>query len=280
MKNNVMLKLVLYDFKMGFLSNRFKYFVVCIFFAFISFMFYREASIKDTVLDFGPGSVTDCLIYIFKGMKVYTSSPLNDFELPLAWLIMQSLLCILISFYPAGDVNSYGSQILVKSGSKTRWWLSKCVWTICTVNVYYLLGYISVYIVSTILGHASFGVNEILNMDMNGMKFDSVDNLELLMALIVLPVTSSLAISMVQNVLSFILNPTMSIVLIFCGLVISAYYYSPISIGNHSMLLRNGLFYDYGFNMAKGLISNIIIIFLAALFGSILFNRYEVIKKI
>jgi uncharacterized membrane protein len=94
-----------------------------------------------------------------------------------------------------------------------------------------------------------------------------------------LPLLTSIALSLLQMMLSFVLSPIYGYMIAVCLLVASAYFYSPILIGNHSMLARNALFYADGLGSAGGVLASVVTGALSVAIGMLYFKRYDILKK-
>ena len=88
-------------------------------------------------------------------------------------------------------------------------------------------------------GNFNFELNVSVNNEINGIELNINNNTAALFAIYGLPVIASIAASLMQMMLSFVLSPIYSFIITIGYYVISAYYCSPFLIGNYSMMLRN-----------------------------------------
>lgn len=72
----------------------------------------------------------------------------NDFVMPTMWFVFVLWMQFTSLYYPFAELNGIGKQLMVLSGSRGNWWLSKCVWTIINTITNYLI----VFAASTIAG--------------------------------------------------------------------------------------------------------------------------------
>ena len=142
MRNSFVFGIIKSDLIMGFASNKIKYIIVALFFG------CRIFCITEIFLDFAEDglikspSVTDIWFNIFEGIPIYIPNNNLPFQIPFVWLMIQILVAFLIFNYPTQDLCSYGTQILIHIRNRKMWWISKCIWNICTVlffSVFYLL---------------------------------------------------------------------------------------------------------------------------------------------
>ena len=51
----------------------------------------------------------------------------NDFVMPTMWFVFVLWMQFTSLYYPFAELNGIGKQLMVLSGSRGNWWLSKCV---------------------------------------------------------------------------------------------------------------------------------------------------------
>ena len=59
----------------------------------------------------------------------------NSLSLCLEWVGFQIFLLLITNDYTSSSLGSFGECMLMKTGSKSAWWLSKCCWMVCTVII-------------------------------------------------------------------------------------------------------------------------------------------------
>lgn len=90
------------------------------------------------------------------------------FNPPVEWLIIQFVIAFATGSYAMEDLNTYGRQILLRSRTRLRWWISKCLWATLTAVFCYIVLYATVAIGSFISGDSlSPMVNEQLVLQGN-----------------------------------------------------------------------------------------------------------------
>ncbi len=70
----------------------------------------------------------DHIMYIYGGMAQYIPNPAEPFQFPARWMIWFMSLLFFMSSYAYNDMQTFGIQILTRSGSRRAWWLSKTLW--------------------------------------------------------------------------------------------------------------------------------------------------------
>lgn len=224
-------------------------------------------------------SVIDCLLYLFKGIQFYVPARGSKFEIPLIWVIIQVFVSILIYSYPKEDFEKYGSQILIRTQSKRKWWFSKCIWTVVSVGLYYVLGYVSVIILCGFSGGLLFTPDNVWNLKVNGIDTSSITSFELCIIVLLIPVLTSIALAVLQMTLSFMFSPIYGYVFVISYIVISVYYHNVCFIGANSMILRNQFVTAGGMPPEEIVIVDLFIFLAAGVTGYWRFYKMDVICK-
>ena len=272
------------DIRQGIISAYLKYMVVLI----ISFAFTQNYYVKiENYIANGKvvGEVTffDILIWFFKGMKEYIPTSNKPFEIPVDFLLLNIILAIIIGNYPMKDINGYGRSILVRSDTRLSWWFSKCIWNILSVITFYATIYIGIIVVYVAHGGLSSGIEYMLNADLMKAIFQvelgTINSRGLMISIIVLPIITSIAISMLQMTLAFYLNPIVSYVIIIAMYIFSAFYMKWFMIGNYLMMYRNEFVNQKGMHLGISLIVDVGVATISIVAGYIFFRRYDVLEK-
>ena len=79
-----------------------------------------------------PHDLSGILSLMFFGDDVVTP---NNLSLCLEWVGFQIFLLLVTNDYTSSSLGSFGECMLMKTGSKSAWWLSKCCWMVCTVTI-------------------------------------------------------------------------------------------------------------------------------------------------
>lgn len=277
MRNKSFLKLLQYDLNIGFSINLPKYIISALFIAILCAKFYSNLSASEGIPN---GNIIDCYMYIFKGMKVYNAENGDPFMIPFDWLILQSLIGLLIIQYPTQDLHSYGTQLLIRSRSRVFWWISKCIWNFATVLMFYLLSFIIPIVFSAIFGDLSLIPNIKVNEFSSLIDLKDVQiNFTFYISIFILPILTSVAVSLFQMMLSFLINPVISFLLIVGVMAASAYCHTPFLVGNYTMILRNKAIYESGFNNTNIIIIDLLIVILSVIVGLLYFKGTDILKK-
>lgn len=276
-------KILKYDLK-NTIIKKYKNYILT-FFVFCWFLldaymriFYSDIPIKNV-------TVTEIVMFIFNGMKEFIPGGEEPFSFPIMWMVIFVLLLFFTLYYPYNDIMGYGKNVLIASTSRTAWWLSKCVTTICICIVYFFIAAMSILIFAFAFGLKfeltvkpevfatllRYGIPEGFNL--------SPEPLYMVLTVFVLPFIFAIAMCLFQMLLTLIIRPFASIIVVTAIFMVSAYYVSPFMIGNYAMTQRSICFVSNGVDPVVGVIIMASIIVFSIVVSTVLFNRYEILEK-
>ncbi|MCD8127744.1 MAG: hypothetical protein LUD82_10000 [Clostridiales bacterium] len=178
-------------------------------------------------------------------------------EIPVLWLLFQTGCLVFTMGYPIGDLERSGTQILLRSGGRIRWWLSKCVWNVLSTILYNLALYVvlavyclvaSIPLSLSVSGDYAYEILPSFDTQIQAFYGSGV----MLVQLIVVPVLMMSALNLFQMLLSFALNQILGFVISVAWLVWSIFQISPLAIGNYGLMQRSSLFYSQGISFLWG----------------------------
>lgn len=271
------IKLMRFDLQYGILKSYRKY---LLFFLLVALAFFE---CQATLLSYGKDGATcaDYLLYIYGGMKEYIPIPGEIFKIPYLWLLNHIIILYFTLNYMYQDLTGYGQQIIYRSGSRNAWWLSKCVWQLSSVLLYYLIAWLEILGLSAITGVQISGeissfMTEIMDF---GGKMLPIERLDLLLEITLLPLLFTLALGFLQLTLCLFLKPTFSYIITTVVCVSSAYTIHNFLIGNFAMALRSDKVISNGVNMAVGILVFAGIVIGSVLAGFLKFRNYNILSK-
>lgn len=273
-----LLRIVKYDLVEGTIRNWYKFLIV-ILIAYISTNLFhlRLERLNEPGLICSEGTVMDYIMYSMEGLPVYKFDPYSSFYVPIYWFVFQIWISYIVAYYPENNFRSCGKNIFLASKSRVKWWLSKCLWCVINVVVYFIVYYVAVTVFSYIKGaELSFNFTENIMSICYGDNLKYLYNREALFLVLVLPCVTTIAISIFQILLAFLFTPVISFAMI-CGLyVISTYYTNELLIGSYTMWLRSSYVNIEGVNPEIGLLISLLLVFGSVLAGCIKFDRKDV----
>ena len=90
---------------------------------------------SEVVLTGAPGTWMDYMLYCFKGSLPLNASSELTLALPTFWLLAMAGCLLLNLDYLLSDLTQAGQQIIFRSGKRRGWYLSKCVWNLCSCGL-------------------------------------------------------------------------------------------------------------------------------------------------
>ena len=279
-----LIKLSIFDIKRGFREERSKFlFTIFVCIAMCFLMHYQLHNYLTVNHIKGDSSLSwfDYLFYNLKGDKVYNYQDGERFIMPANWICFQVIVALIVVYYPIRDLSGYGKNTLVRSKSRVLWFTSKIILTVILVALFY----VAIYGTTLVFGLFDSGsVSTNLNVDVTNI-FYQVDISDIYMPtfivyMLVVPLLTSITISIVQVVLSFVVNPFISLVLVIGYFTLGTYYDSPFLIGNFSQIFRSKFFnVEDGRTMEQALLYLGIITVVFLVFGYIYFSKKDILNK-
>ena len=246
-------QLLWHDLRIGFPKNRWRFLLAAVLYTMLGALFVsRCGALADmetegmliTAGDAVPGTA-DILLSFFSGTEVYVPSQDAPFQLPVFWMLQQVVVAALVASYPSEDLYQYAIHVIYRSRSRVLWWGAKCVWTAMTVAAFSALCVLSAFIFSWVFGEVSLLPNPEIEILINRIDVLGVAQGRLLTALAV-PVAVSVAISLAQVLVSFILKPVIGFLAVVSYFILSVFFFAPYLIGDYGMFMRSGLVREDG----------------------------------
>lgn len=271
-----------FDFGRGIMRNKVLLLtpVVIAVVAFLDFVFKAHRYLTDGVVK-GIVSYGDYWFYLYGGMHKYTPSVGNAFRFPIVWIVVFLVIPFVLLNYPFKDMYGVGQQILVRSGKRTSWWLSKCCWNFFGTIIYHLIIQVTGVVLALVF---QIGISNRINMDFIKLAFDVGHQAiwhpsALPLFVVLLPVCVSAAINMLQMTLSLFLKPVFGFFVVAVLLLASAYLLSPLLIGNYAMAFRYDWMLKKGVSINVGYAVAAALFFLSVLCGLVRFRFYDILEK-
>lgn len=281
---NLLIKQIINDVKQGVISEYIKYIIAFAVMLFLCVSFSTSVKHGFTVnkIDSNSMTITDVILNIFKGMKPYDPASKTQFDMPTAYILLNVILAFIIGNYPMNDLLGFGKNVLVRTKNRATWWISKCIWNVISVICFYTILIVTIFVICAILGKVSFEPTISICTKITGIditqKTHYVDIVMLIFTVYMLPILTSLALSMLQMTIAFITSPVISYMVIVAIFVGGAFYNNQLLPGNYFMILRNQTLLDGGFNTYFAILEDISIFIISALVGYIYFKKIDIIE--
>ena len=269
-------KLLRHDARCGLL--RWRYFVTLFLFAIPCFVFARilhQVGIQ--------GSWMDYMLYLFQGKEpIVKTSTADRVALPMLWLLVTSG-CLFINLdYLLKDLTNAGQQIIIRSKSRTLWYLSKCFWNLGSCLLYFSAAGITCALFAWATG-AQLSAQNTTELSFMLFGFAISEPLTLapayaVLASWVIPFLTMLALSMLQMTLCLYVKPIISFVICNSQLILSLYLNSAFVLGNGAMTIRSGFASENGISPTVSAVLAIVVMIASVAAGCLRFRHTDILS--
>jgi len=259
-----------YDFKVGLLRDFYKYFVIAFIVLFACVDFYLKTNSIENIV------FSDYIFHIFRGMKPYIKGE-SEFEIPILWFTVNLYLAYIIGKYPKEDLYKCGINVILKSRTRNKWWLSKTIWCVLSVIIYYIVIYITM-IIFCVFAKVDFVLQIHKNKTSFLLLFSDKENINLY-AMFFLPIICSISISLFQLTIIFFTDVVYGFVSVAIVLISSAYMYTPALVGNISMIERCEYFQYDGISVKLSYFICTVLAAVSIIIGGKYFKKYDILGK-
>lgn len=266
-------KLAAYDIKSLLRENRAKICVFTILCILISLLCINQMAGKGaTVLDY--------ICFIVGGPKHIPPGMLELYNIPVPWLSIQAMIAYIIGYYAVTDLHTYGMQVLIRSGERKKWWISKCICNVAAVTLLYAILY-GVAVIAAFLSGARFSMEltpEIATTVCNLSSFGGTTD-EVCFILLCMPLIVSCAISMAQMSAAFITSPVIAFLASQSIVFLSTIYEYKFLILNYGMLSHNRITCMSAIKCSEGVVICLMVWILSAAAGMLYFMGCNILPK-
>ena len=226
------------------------------------------------------------LMYCFRGIpRIHLKTASATFILPINWLLLMAGPLLLNFDYFLNDITNAGQQVIIRSTSRTGWYISKCVWNCCSTLLFFFIGWGSVAIFTVLTnGHFTMEVSaevcQLLFADIvneGNAPITSVSMTQYIISVLSLPMLSIASLNLLQMTLALYVKPILSFIGVMCILIISLFWYSPFALANGAMLLRSGQFVVDGINAKDAAMIGDCVLLICTALGSIKFKKLDIL---
>lgn len=227
-----------------------------------------------------PPTLGDCLVNLVAGIPRYVFDAGYPFPFPASWLLVFLLVAYLTLAYPYRDLMGSGRQLVLASGSRLSWWASKCVWAALSVLAFFLALGVGAVLWTVIAGGdlglqvsaaaptaLSFGIDRsVLHpWQVGGWFFAAA-------------VLVTIALCLVQMLVSLVIKPLLSFVVTVAILFFSAFFQTDALVGSYLMAARSSYFVNGGMQAPIGVAIALGIIVVAAVIGGLYFKNMDIME--
>lgn len=226
------------------------------------------------------------LIEAFRG-----SDPLSEVRemhapLPYIWLSIFIFSMFTVFDYAHDDISNFGMQIILKTGKRTSWWHSKCIWVMLSGIYYYGLFILTMLGFANMNGYTmSFKDNTIFSdLLANCSTYYTYKNIEEvtgteLLLFILSPLIVICTLNIFQVTLSLLIKPLYSFFITLGVLLLSVFVDWTAIFPRTAMMTYSSHYYQNGYSMKIGWIVCIAVIFASVVIGRIWFKKYDILSQ-
>lgn len=232
-------RLIIFDLHRGMVSRRFYWLAVPLFF--ISACTFSVQVMGRVEYSNVAVSVGDMILSCFAGSELYFLEYSGKFfKIPMLWISLLLGSHISVVGY-AEEFTGYGQQVFLRSSTRIKWWISKCIWNVITTISYFGIGIFTLIIFAVLKGwRISFENTEDIvcvifskNVDKNiPLKFFTIQ-------ILVIVIIGCIGWNLFQMYIALYVKSLGSILITISLLLISLYIKVPFLPWRYMMVVAN-----------------------------------------
>lgn len=275
-----MIKLLKYDFKIGFSSILYKL-LVFIGLVILINIIGNQSILSVAELEEVKPDVLDYLCFIVGGPKHIPEGMLDLYVIPVLWLIIQVMIAYNIGYYAVTDLHKYGQQVLLRSDTRARWWISKVIWNAVTVLFMYGVLYGATLLTAYLSGAKwEWVLTESIAYRLCNISQDiSAYPNEVRLILLVMPVVVTLTLSVAQMTLALIFSPIIGFIGSQSIVFLATIYEFRWLISNYAMLTHNKIACGSNIVYKEGIIICVGVYVVSLMVGMLYFSNCNILPK-
>ena len=259
--------------------HKWKFFLVSLlFFSFVDFVFIK--SVNSININYNINlkcSITDLTLNMFIGNEPFDAAIKKGINLSVIWFVFHSLLFSYIGFYVVDDLKKNATSFILRVKSKKQWWTSKFIWCVLTVVIYFALFFTVSLIFTVFFGKVSFSADKMIASKLFEINISDISVYNIIFTLFLLPMIIAVSIAVFEAVISLILKPFYSFLIVVCYLAASAFYCSVYLLFNFSMIIRNNFYGINGMTNECGIFIAVVFAFICYLAGLFIIKRKNIL---
>lgn len=224
-------------------------------------------------------SVLDYIANMLKGIDVYRFDIKGGFQIPALWCLFFIGFFFQIGHYTNKDLYGFGTSILLQSKSRRLWWVSKIVWIIASAIVYMLIIVICVAVFCFAKGGFTIALSEDITSFYLSETFYNQNTASVLLTLFATPLLVLATFGIFQTAIGFITSPIIGITAAVVLLAASIYFYTPLFLGNFSVLRRSEVLIGGFVNFQNAFLCCAVFAAIMIFCGLIYFEHTDILKK-
>lgn len=271
-----MLTLIKRDLKYGTRSNLSKFVFTGLLFLFINLINIYNFSewVKIRNISLSEIHFVDLFYEVFKGCGF-------DISIPIIWLMINSFLAYIIGNYAYEDLHLNGAYLLTRANNFWDFWTSKVIWVITNICIFYIITFVVLMIVSKAFLQFDFDWSLYSKENILALLQVKISAKEFMISTVVLYLSSSIAISILQIALSIAVKPIYAFFVVISIISISIFTFTPLLPGQHSLIMRHILFDStHNLTVFKSLFYNFTLSLCAFIVGGVYINKTDIMLSV
>ena len=191
------------------------------------------------------GNLIDYLTRVFVGIEPIQRLPRGDsLEIPLDWVVASCGVLFINLEYLLFDLTASGHQVILRSGSRIGWYLSKCLWNLISCVIYFLGMLVTALVFVWLDGGKvfDFTIGEMIAAFYGGrIQAGTISLGGLFYITIVLPFLNITALSMLQMCLCLYMRPVLAFLTTFGVQILAIFLPYSWMFSNGTMSTRSAL---------------------------------------
>lgn len=225
----------------------------------------------------------DMILWVLRGVKKYDSGVIKTVDISSVYMLPNIFVVYIVGNYVIKDLYGFGKNIIVRTGSRFNWWISKCIWGILTA----VLSYAILYAVIIVAGICTGGVKlaptpevcySAISMDKQ-IIIQNTNLTGLVISLMAMSLLMTITFCIIQITVGLIISPVIGYVIVMSYLIIGAFSDNPFIISIYCMALRNGIYSPEGYNILLGVIIMAAITIFCMVAGSLYIRKMDIINQ-
>lgn len=271
---------LMYDIYTGIIEERKKYFLFFIYIFILCARFYTMHEELGTHLMLEQSlSFGDYLAHILKGMKFYIPHSPELYIPDFTWLLLFLYISFTVNTYPKKDLCGYGQMILIRSQKRSLWWISKCLWSVMSIVLFFTIILFNALLFALISGANTLLPQADIQLYYHQMNIAQLTPMHFFLEVYLIPLFVTLALSLLQMAFTVIFTPILSYTFMVCIYIASIYSSSSRMIGNYLMPMRNHTFNPTSMIFSvNGIRYAAIIILASIIIGYIKFHKLDILN--
>lgn len=274
---NNTIKLIKRDLIFGFSNNKYKF--IGMFFTFTIIIWINAVNLKQQIIVSGLSykdiGFIDLFFIMFKGSDYIMY---NQFYLPINWILIYIYITYLIGSYCYDDLSEESSHVLVRMKNRRAIWLSKVIWMISTVFVFYLIIFLLISFFSIAMFDMSFKWSEFSSIGVLHQLQDEYSSIQFMLLIICIYILTSMTISILQMLISFIIKPTYIYIVNIFILMICVYLKKFLVPIQASLILRQNLFDNtYSMDPISSIVYNLFVFIIIFIVGLRYIKKFDLL---